>query len=88
MDQMEFAAAIKEMPSPAVKGAPSEELSDEKMSINLLSLLVTVAFALQTRPDAAVFVTPLQRASHKATALNARQLNAVFRWLQRTPKRP
>ena len=87
LDQMDFLNAIKEMPYPAIKGAPSEELLDERMSSHFLSLLMTVAFALQTRPDAAVFVTALQRACHKATVLNARQLNAVLRWLQRTPKK-
>ena len=80
LDQMDFLNAIKEMPYPAVRGAPSEELLDEKMSSHFLSLLMTVAFALQTRPDAAVFVIALQRACHKATVLNARQLNAVCRW--------
>ena len=57
------------------------------MSSHFLSLLMTLAFALQTRLDGAIFVTALQRASHKATAMDARRLNAVRRWLQRNPKR-
>jgi len=55
LDQMEFIAAIKEMPYPAVKGAPSEQPLDEKQASHFLSLLMTIAFAMQTRADAAVF---------------------------------
>ena len=87
MHQMEFLAAIKEMPYPAVKGAPSEQPLDERMSNHFLSLLMAVAFAMQTRPDAAVFVTALQRAPHTVTVMDARRLNAVVRWLQRNSKR-
>ena len=65
LDQMDFLAAIKEMPYPSVQGTPTTQLLDERQSSHFLSLLMTVAFAMQTRPDAAVFITALQRASHK-----------------------
>ena len=53
LDQMDFLAAIKEMPYPTVKGTPTAQLLDERQSSHFLSLLMTVAFAMQTRPDAA-----------------------------------
>ena len=42
LDQVDFLAAIKEMPYPSVKGTPTTQLLDERQSSNFLSLLTTV----------------------------------------------
>ena len=60
-------------------------LSEEARRL-FLSLFLTDAYALITRPDAAVFVTALQRESHKAQVIHVRRLNAVLQWLQSTPR--
>ena len=51
------------------------------------SVLGAIAFALLTRVDIAVFVSALQRHSHKPLIIHCKRLNSVVRWAQRNPKR-
>ena len=47
---------------------------------------MTIAYALLTRPDVAVFVSALQRESHQAKIIHVKRLNVLLRWLQSNPK--
>ena len=48
-----------------------------------VSLVGAVAYALLTRLDIAVFVSCLQRMSHKCRIIHIKRLNAVVRYIQR-----
>ena len=50
-----------------------------------LSLLMTIAYSLQTRPD--TFVTELQREAHQAKNIHARRLNMLLKWIQANPRK-
>ena len=70
--------------------APINTLQDgtlhEQERRHFLSLLMTVAYGLLTRPDAAVYVTALQRESRKAKAVHVKRLNTPVRWMQQHPR--
>ena len=83
LDQTKFIAAIKEMEVPK---QPSEDLLSEFLRRQFLSLLMTVAYAMLTRIDAAVYVTALQRECHKAKVIHVKRLNLIVRWLQKNPR--
>ena len=85
MDQMKFLAACKPIMLPATVGS-SEKLLSEEARRHFLSLLMTIAYALLTRPDVAVFVSALQRESHQAKIIHVKRLNVLLRWLQSNPK--
>ena len=85
LDQMKFLAACRPIVRPtAVAGAPTTPLKEDDRR-QFLSLVMTVAYGLLTRPDAAVFITALQRESHQAQVVHVRRLNAVLKWLQENP---
>jgi len=50
-----------------------------------ISLLMALAYTLQTRLDLAVYVNALQRHALKPCMIHVRRLNAVVRWAQRNP---
>lgn len=50
------------------------------------SLLMTLAYAVQSRPDIAVYIAALQKESQHATFEAARRLNKVLLWAQKHPR--
>ena len=84
LDQTKFLAACKPMVAP--KQAPTEELPEE-VRRHFLSLLMTIAYSLITRPDIAVFVTALQRESHKALYVHVTRINTLLKWAQANPRK-
>ena len=87
LDQIRFVSACKPIAQQSVlSGAPDSLLSEEARK-HFLSLLMTVAYCLLTRPDVAVFVTALQRESHQAKVIHVKRLNILVRWLQANPRK-
>ena len=87
LDQVKFLAACKVISDPiALNGKPDTLLPEAGRRL-FLSLLMTVAYALLTRPDVAVFVVALQRESHKAQVQHVKRLNVLLKWLQRNPRK-
>jgi len=87
MHQTEFIQKIKPMHLTECIGAPSEkELSDSGKK-HFLSLLMTIAYALMTRIDIAVYITALQRVAQKATVLHVKRLNTVVKYAQQNPRK-
>ena len=84
LDQTKFLAACKPMIAP--KLAPTEELPED-IRRHFLSLLMTIAYSLITRPDIAVFVTALQRESHKALYVHVTRINTLLKWAQANPRK-
>ena len=84
MDQIKFLSSCK--PMAVANQAPSDELPED-IRRHFLSLLMTVAYSLLTRPDRAVFVTALQRESHKAQFLHVTRINTLLRWAQANPRK-
>ena len=60
---------------------------DETLRACYLTLLGAAAWMLQTRMDMGVYISALQRVSHKPTAVHLRRLNRVIRYMQRNPRR-
>ena len=85
LDQAKFIAAIKEMAVPEAYAKTDEPLP-EHLQKQFLSLLMTVAYALLTRMDAAVYVTALQRECQKPKPIHVRRLNLLLRWMQKNPR--
>ena len=87
LDQIAFLAACKPISLPeATSGAADKPLS-ESARRHFLSLLMTVAYALLTRPDIAVFITALQRESHQARVIHVKRINTVLKWAQAHPRK-
>ena len=84
MDQIKFLSACKPM---VVQRRPPSEPLPEDIRRHFLSLLMTIAYSLLTRPDLAVFVTALQRESHKALYLHVERINMLLRWAQANPRK-
>ena len=86
LDQVEFLSAMKPIMHPEVASAKGDtELSAEVVTL-FVSLLMTLAYALITRMDLAIYVAALQKVAHKPCAIHARRLNVLVRWAQKTPK--
>ena len=87
LDQVKFLSACKPISQPAALAGGAEAILPEDARRHFLSLLMTVAYALLTRPDVAVFISALQRESHKAQVIHVRRLNKVLQWLQANPRK-
>lgn len=86
MNQTEFIKAIKVMPQPEIANKPGGEIMPTSLQKHFLSLLMTIAYAVQSRPDIAVYVAALQKESQQATFKSARKLNKVLLWAQKNPR--
>eukprot|EP00439_Symbiodinium_sp_Y106_P057262 s2270_g8.t1 len=87
LDQIKFLSACKPIAQQAAfAGGPTATLPEDARR-HFLSLLMTIAYALLTRPDVAVFVSALQRESHKAQVIHVRRLNQLLDWLQKNPRK-
>ena len=84
LDQTKFLAACKPMSVPSK--APTEVLPED-VRRHFLSLLMTIAYALLTRPDLSVFVSALQRESHRAQYVHVKRINTLLRWAQANPRK-
>jgi hypothetical protein len=60
-------------------------LASPRLAKLFLSLLMALAYALQTRPDLAIFVNALQRYAQTPRLVHVKRLNAVVRWAQKHP---
>ena len=87
LDQTLFLQAIKPMSQPEVLTSPGENQMPETLQRHFLSLLMTIAYAVQSRPDIAVYIAALQKESKTATFAAARRLNKVLLWAQKNPKK-
>ena len=85
LDQIKFISAIKEMLVPEAYMKVDHPLPEPQQR-QFLSLLMTVAYALLTRIDVAVYVTALQRECQKPKPIHVRRLNLLLRWMQRNPR--
>ena len=87
LDQIKFLSACKTITSPCAIGGKNDTVLPEAARKLFLSLLMTVAYALLTRPDVAIFVVALQRESHRAQVQHVKRLNTLLKWLQQNPRR-
>ena len=87
LDQIKFLSACKPMAQPAALAGGAEAVLPESVRRHFLSLLMTIAYALLTRPDVAVFIAALQRESHCARVIHVRRLNKILAWLQANPRK-
>lgn len=85
LDQIKFIAAIKTMQVPESLSKSDQPLP-ENLQRQFLSLLMTVAYALLTRIEAAVYVTALQRECQQPKPIHVRRLNLLLKWLQQNPR--
>ena len=85
LDQNAFVNVIKPMSQPEVQSMPGMEKLPEQLRRHFLSLLMTIAYAVQSRPDIAVFIAALQKECSAATFDAARRLNKVLLWTQKHP---
>eukprot|EP00435_Cladocopium_sp_Y103_P057491 s245_g19.t2 len=85
LDQIKFISAIKEMQVPEALSKTDQPLPEQQQR-QFLSLLMTVAYALLTRIDVAVYVTALQRECQKPKPIHVRRLNLLLRWMQKNPR--
>ena len=86
LNQSDFLKAIKPMSQPEVACKPGTEVMPEHFRKHFLSLLMTIAYAVQSRPDIAVYIAALQKECQQATYESARKLNKVLLWAQKNPK--
>lgn len=87
IDQTKFVGSIKPMLQQEIATKQGDEKMPEEMRRHFLSLLMTIAYAVQTRPDIAVYIAALQKESQEATHEAARRLNKVLLWAQKNPQK-
>ena len=85
VDQTEYLRSLKPIVSSELTGRPGESNAPEAVAKMFLSLLMALAYTLQTRVDLCVYVNALQRHAQTPTCLHVRRLNAIVRWAQRHP---
>ena len=85
MDQTLYLAALKPIANSLVTGSKAEYKLPGALQKQFLSLLMALAYALQTRVDLGVYVVALQRIAHEPTFMHLRRLNALVRWSQKHP---
>ena len=61
------------------------KLASTPLSKLYLSLLMALAYALQTRPDLAIYVNAMQRYAQAPRLVHIKRLNALVRWAQKHP---
>ena len=86
MNQAKFLASCKTITHPQALDGKADTPLPEPARRVFLSLLMTVAYGLLTRPDVAVFVVALQRESHRAQVIHVRRLNTLLKWIQNNPR--
>ncbi|CAE7308690.1 RE2, partial [Symbiodinium pilosum] len=87
MDQIKFLSACKPMMLPPLIAMKPDSPLPEHVRRHFLSLLMTVAYGLLTRPDVSVFIAALQREAHVAKPIHVKRLNTVLKWIQENPRR-
>ena len=85
LDQTEYIKALKPIVHSELSSSAETECSMELQSL-FMSLLGAACYCLMTRVDASVYLTALQRRTQKAQVIHIKRLNAVVRWLQKTPR--
>ena len=85
MDQNQYLMALKPVSNHLLTGSKAEDALPEPLQKQFLSLLMALAFALQTRLDLGVYVVALQRIAHEPTYAHLRKLNALVRWALSNP---
>ena len=86
LDQDEYAAALKPLSTAHTSKHNDTDKLDETLYACFLTLLGAAAWLLQTRMDIAVYVSALQRVSHKAEILHLKRLNRLIRYVQKNPQ--
>ena len=87
LDQEDYAASIKPLVSAQLAVMPDNELLNDTLRACYLTLLGAAAWMLLTRMDVGVYISALQRVSHKPAAIHLRRLNRVIRYMHRNPRR-
>ena len=87
LDQEEYAQSIKPLVSATLATMKDEDMLDDTMRACYLTLLGAAAWMLQTRMDMGVYISALQRVSHKPAAIHLKRLSRVIRYMQRQPRR-
>ena len=85
MDQIKYVAALKPITDSELIGKPEQEQAVVYIAKLFLSLLMALAYALQTRIDIYVFCIALQRHLQKPTYGHVRKLNTLVHWAQKHP---
>ena len=87
LDQEDYTKSIKPMVSAQLAAMKEDEQLNETMRACYLTLLGAAAWMQQTRMDMGVYISALQRVSHKPLAVHLRHFNRVIRYMQKNPKR-
>ena len=85
ISQNHYVAELKPIPDAAVRLMNPEQVVDDTVRSQFQSLLGGVAWVAQTRPDAAVFISALQRKLKEPKAKDILNLNRVLKYLKLKP---
>ena len=85
MDQNAFVTGIKPVEGIHITGKPEKEECEPAAAKAFLSTIMSLAYALLTRSDIAVYLIALQKFLQKPQYLHLRKLNGVLRWAQKHP---
>ena len=82
LDQCEYIKALKPIQHPELISTKNTDEAPATLASLFLSLLMALAFSLQTRSDLCVYVVNLQRYAQKPKGIHVRRLNAIVRYAQ------
>ena len=85
MDQIKYVSALKPITDLEIIGEPEQDLAVPYIAKLFLSLLMALAYALQTGIDIYVFCIALQRHLQQPTYGHVGKLNTLVRWVQKHP---
>ena len=85
VDQNHYVAELKPIPQADLKLKGSTERVSAEVAHQFMSLLGGIAWVVQTRPDAAVFVSALQRRLKEPCVQDIININRVLKYLKLKP---
>ena len=87
LDQCDYIAALKTIGTAELVGKANDAQASPELAKMFLSLLMALAYTLNTRIDLHVYVVALQRHTAAPTYGHIRKLNTLVRWAQANPLR-
>ena len=77
MSTHEYTSLAKPIRDSELTDRPNDQNVDQRLAKLFLSLLMALAFCLQTRMDLAIYIVALRRYARSPTAEHIRKLNAI-----------
>ena len=87
LDQIAYSQQLRKIAHSELSTAKNEDKCSPELTELYQSLVGAIAYLAQTRVDALVFISALQRHNHSPQIVHVKRANKLLGWLQHTPKK-